>query len=140
MSINQHAEIVLAISHIQTRLSKRIDGQLSFHGISFTEFMVMHHLNHSVNHTLRRIELAEKIGLSASGITRMLMPMQKIGLVEKEANSRDARVSLVKLTDAGKKILGDAENTLNAASESILGALTDKQRGHLLQFIEAIHY
>lgn len=68
----------------------------------------MHFLSNTSNETMHRIDLAESIGLSASGVTRLLMPMQKIGLVQKEANPRDARVSLVKLTKSGKKIYVDS--------------------------------
>lgn len=50
---------------------------------------------------MRRIDLADSVGLSPSAVTRLLAPMEKPGLVEKEANPRDARVSLVKLSTAG---------------------------------------
>ena len=52
-------------------------------------------LNEASTHSLKRIDLAEQVGLSASGVTRMLLPMEKIGLISKEEGARDARVSLV---------------------------------------------
>jgi DNA-binding MarR family transcriptional regulator len=112
---------------------KRIDQGLMVHGISFTEFMVMHYLNSASNETMRRIDLAESIGLSASGVTRLLMPMQKIGLVQKEANPRDARVSLVKLTKTGKKIYADSAVSFEYAAGVIMQNLSATQ---LLEFIK----
>ncbi|MDZ7871614.1 MAG: MarR family transcriptional regulator [Rheinheimera sp.] len=50
--------------------------------------------------TRRRSDLVELVGLSPSGITRLLLPLEKIGRVEKERNPRDARVSLVILSEA----------------------------------------
>lgn len=38
----------------------------------------------------------------------MLLPMEKIGLVEKKVNPNDARVSLVSLASGGKKQLDEA--------------------------------
>ena len=128
MSINQNVAFIIKLFKLHSRLLKRVDSQLSVHGISFTEFMVLYHLNYSPNSIMRRIELAESIGLSASGVTRLLLPMEKIGLVNKEANPRDARVSLVKLTKAGKNLFSNCENSLNQGAETIIGSLSEKQR------------
>ena len=80
MSINKNAELIIKLSNIHNHLLKRVDNQLSVHGLSFTEFLVMYNLISSPNMMMRRIELAESIGLSASGITRLLLPMEKTGL------------------------------------------------------------
>lgn len=57
---------------------------------------------------MRRIDLADAIGLTASGITRLLLPMEKIGLVKRESHDGDARVSYVSITPAGKTKLLEA--------------------------------
>jgi DNA-binding MarR family transcriptional regulator len=54
---------------------------------------------------MRRGDLAEKLGLTASGVTRLLLPMEKIGLVRREADKSDARVSYVVLGAGGKQKL-----------------------------------
>jgi len=115
--------LALTLAALNTLLTKRIDSPLSYHGISFTEFMVMHHLNNAANQCMRRIDLAEKIGLTASGVTRLLLPMEKIGLIQKEKNPRDARVSLVKLCDAGNVILADASNTFEQSTQKLFESL-----------------
>lgn len=128
----------MRLCNLQTRLLKRLDLSLAVHGVSFTEFMVMFHLNASANRVLRRIDLAEKVGLTASGITRLLNPMQKIGLVKKEESARDARVSLVKLTSTGGRIYRDAEKTYNHSADSFLNPLKDRQLVALAGFTEAL--
>jgi DNA-binding MarR family transcriptional regulator len=57
---------------------------------------------------MRRIDLAEKVGLTASGVTRLLAPMEKVGLVRREKNADDARVSEVSLAPGGKTRLENA--------------------------------
>ena len=136
MSITQNAELLIKLTTLQTRLSKRLEHQLSVHGISFTEFIVMFQLDNSPNDNMRRIDLAEKVGLTASGITRLLLPMQKIGLVEKEVNPRDARVSLVKLTVTGKQIFNDAANTFNQGAESLTKAFDQKNIAKFVKMTE----
>ena len=138
MSITQPTNLILNLSSLHARMLRRVDGSLSVHGISFTEFLVMMHLSEAPNMLMRRIDLAECIGLTASGVTRLLSPMEKIGLVNKEANSRDARVSLVKLTNTGKQIFKDAELTVNQVSATILTPLTDSQKSKFIELTVAL--
>ena len=131
MSLNPEASLLLVLTNVQTRLTKKAECQLSAHGISFTEWLVLHYLSAAPGQTLRRIDLAEQAGLSASGVTRLLQPMEKIGLVEKEANPRDARVSLVKLSAAGNRIYSEAENSLNMSAKSLMAHFDENQKQQL---------
>jgi len=127
MSIGTEGKVLLSLSHVQTRLQKRQDQWLATHGISFKEFQVMCALSEASTHSLKRIDLAEKVGLSASGVTRMLLPMEKIGLISKEEGARDARVSLVRLSEAGERILADAEKSFNQSARAFMKTLTVEQ-------------
>lgn len=103
---NNKLDFILHISKINMILSKYFDSSLWL--LWLNEFIVLYHLENAPNKTLRRIDLAEKVWLTASGITRLLLPMEKIGLVEKKVNPNDARVSLVSITSGWKKQLDDA--------------------------------
>ncbi len=116
-------QLTLDLVAAQTRLQKRVDQQLFLHGISFTEFTVLRTLSLAPESTLRRIDLAQQIGLTASGITRLIAPMERNNLVTKQANARDARVSLVKLTATGEQILEDATASFKLAAHSIFDNL-----------------
>ncbi len=121
---NQQTNIIIQLWTKNTVIVRKIDGCLgAIHGIGFTEFLVLHHLNAAPHLLLRRIDLAESLGRSASAITKMLNPMEKIGLVGKESNPRDARVSLVKLTNSGQETYQQASNTLNQLSTTILSKI-----------------
>ena len=113
---------VLDITKIQTTINKKFDSMLSNHGLSFNDFIILHHLTHAHGQKLRRIDLAEQIGVTASGVTRMLLPMEKIGLVSREANERDARVSYVVLAAGGKRLYEEALNTAGYAADAIFPA------------------
>jgi DNA-binding MarR family transcriptional regulator len=77
-------------------------------------------LSRAPGHKMRRIDLADGIGLTASGVTRLLAPMEKIGLVAREANAADARVSLVSLAKGGKAALENALENAEALAQSAL--------------------
>ncbi len=125
---SEAAQTSLQLLSICANIHKRIDRSLSaIHGLGLTEFTVLNQLSTAPNFTMSRIQLAESVGLSASGITRLLNPMEKIGLVEKERNARDARVSLVKLSTAGKKIHAEAGVSFDASSKTIFQSFAEKQ-------------
>jgi len=131
-------KLVIELSALHSSVLKRIESQLSIHGISFTEFLVMHRLSAAPSKTLRRIDLAESVGLSASGVTRVLKPMEKIHLVEKESNPRDARVSLVKLSKPGEVVYQDALTSVEQSAESLAKALSEKQLSSVLELMAAL--
>jgi DNA-binding MarR family transcriptional regulator len=89
--MNGSLEFFLTLAKTQAVLGRRFDGKLS--GLGLSEFMILYHLSVAKNEKLRRVDLAEKIGLTASGVTRILLPMEKIGLIKREINKQDARVS-----------------------------------------------
>lgn len=124
-------QLLISLALLQAKHLKQIDTQLSLHGISFSEFLVMHYLNNVPNKTMRRIDLAENVCLSASGVTRLLNPMEKIKLVQKETNPRDARVSLVKLSAVGEQVYNDAVVSFEQSAEIILKPLNAEQISNL---------
>ena len=101
MTAIKQSTLLISLINLNTRLEKSLSGPLSLHGISLTEYMVLRQLAQAPEQKLRRIDLAQQVGLSASGVTRLLNPMEKTGLIDKEQVERDARVSLVTLTSAG---------------------------------------
>ncbi len=128
----------MGLANLQNKIHKRLGAALSAHGISVTEYLVLLQLHRAANNRMRRIDLAENVGLSASGVTRLLNPMVKIGLVQKEENARDARVSLVALCDAGAQIFQDAEISFNHAAHAVLAPLDAEQRGTLAGIVKAL--
>ncbi len=120
-------------------ISKHLDNSLgAIHGIGLAEYMVLLNLMKAPNHALRRIDIAEALARTASGITRMLMPMEKIGLVSKETNARDARVSLVKITPAGEELFRNATVTLDAKSQSLLRNIDSESADTMLALLQSI--
>jgi DNA-binding MarR family transcriptional regulator len=128
------AYFIIQQARLSHKLIKKMDSQLSVHGISFSEYMILYYLDSAPTKTMRRMDLAESVGMSASGVTRMLAPMEKIKLVEKEVNPRDARVSLVKLSEVGKTIYDDASVSFKHAAKALTHALTSEQLKKMLGF------
>ncbi len=131
--LSSGSSLIMQMLTLSSKVTKSLDGQLSAHGISLTEYMIMHHLAGSALNTMRRIELAEHVGISASGVTRLIAPMEKIKIVEKQANPRDARQSLVKLTKVGHQLYKDARVSFEACADNLLADLSVSQQGKFLE-------
>lgn len=137
--INPQVMTVIELWTKSNLINRKLDATLgSIHGIGFTEYMVLCHLNEAPNQVLRRIDLARLLGRSASGITKMLNPMEKIGLVAKEINPRDARVSLVKTTKTGNKVYQQASQTINLSAAQLLSRIDTANITDLLGLLEVI--
>ncbi|ASK31955.1 MarR family transcriptional regulator [Chryseobacterium sp. T16E-39] len=117
--------LLINMNKVQSIISRKFDA-LSVHGLSFSDFMILYVLNNTQDHKIRRIDLAEKIGLTASGITRLLNPLEKIGLISRESNERDARVSYVVITDTGKRVFEEAQKTAENITSEILSFKKNK--------------
>jgi DNA-binding MarR family transcriptional regulator len=83
-------------------ITRELSAQLQReHGLTLNDYEVLLHLSHAEGGMLRRVDLAERVLLTASGITRLLEGLERAGFVCKRTCESDARVSYAKLTDAG---------------------------------------
>ena len=78
------------------------------HGLSVNELILLLHLERATANRLSRVDLAKRMHVSASTITRMAAPMEKIGLIGREDDDRDARLVFVVATNAGREKLSQA--------------------------------
>ncbi|MCB1649083.1 MAG: MarR family transcriptional regulator [Gammaproteobacteria bacterium] len=131
-------QLVMDLMNLQARIQKRTGGALSAHGLGLSDYFVLNQLYISPSQKMRRNELAERVGLSPSGITRLLNPLEKIGLVEKESNPRDARVSLVTLSVQGKRVYEEAKVSFSEVSRLVFEPLDATQRSNFAQLLKAL--
>ena len=135
--ISSELLLLINLNKLQSMISRKFDS-LSVRGLGFNDFVILYILSTSSESKMRRIDLAEKIGLTASGITRLLNPLEKIGLVARETNKRDARVSYVVITEVGKKIFEEAQTSAESITKEILPAKKSKSLQTVSQFLSEL--
>lgn len=122
------SEFCLRMARAWAALSRRLDNSLgSLHGISFADYQLLLSLHRAPGGRLRRVDLAEKLGLTASGVTRSLLPLEKIGLVGRQSDPRDARVGYATITPAGSELVLNASVVVHNVSRMLLGAPSREQ-------------
>jgi DNA-binding MarR family transcriptional regulator len=81
---------------------------LAAHGLSEGDYAVLVCLSEAPGHQVRMCDLADRLHLSPSGITRRLDRLVRTGFVRRRASADDGRVTLAELTRRGESALAAA--------------------------------
>lgn len=118
---NKNQDFALAMAAAWNSLERELDGSLgSIRGVSFAEYRLLRALSDAPNSQASRIDLSRNIGLTASGVTRALRPLEKVGLVSTVKSERDARLAMATLTPAGHALVSDASSVVDDTMAVIL--------------------
>jgi len=79
--------------------------------LTINDYDCLLHLSRAENGQMRRVDLAEKLMLTASGVTRLLEGLEVAGLVERATCASDRRVAYAVLTEAGREKLQEASDS-----------------------------
>ena len=111
----------LAFAAAWDRIQKRLDSSLgAIRGVSLAEYRLLRALADAPNAWASRVDLAHAVGLTPSGVTRALRPLEKLGLISTAKSKRDARLALASLTPAGQELVDDASAVVNDQMHLIL--------------------
>src|SRR5262249_18048489 len=132
-------DTVLDLALARTLVLRHVDVPLGHHhGVSLSDLALLLELRDAPDQKMRRADLAQRLGVTPSGIARQVGPLERIGLVGRESNARDARLALVTLTDAGKRVADEASVTAEEAATSALRAISsDAARERLSKLLAA---
>ena len=110
-------------------LSRELNAALvASHGLTINDYSCLLLLSRAGEEGMRRIDLANELQLSPSGITRLLDRLEDQGLVERGECKEDARVSYALLTTAGRAKIKEAWPEHVEAVERRVGAvLSDEE-------------
>ena len=81
------------------------------HGLTINDYEALLHLARAEDGRMRRVDLAERLILTASGVTRLLDGLEVAGLVERASCASDRRVTYAVLTAAGRTKLHEASES-----------------------------
>ena len=132
-------DTVLDLALARTLVLRHVDVPLGHHhGVSLSDLALLLELRAAPGEKMRRADLAQRLGVTPSGIARQVGPLERIGLVGRESNARDARLALVTITDAGRRVADEASVTAEEAATSALRAIwSDADRERLSKLLAA---
>src|SRR3954468_12436250 len=121
-AVTPPTDFCLRLARAYAVLVRRFDSALgNHHGISFSDFQLLNHIARAPGGKIRRVDLAERVSLTASGVTRTLLPLEKIGLVTRQSDPRDARVGYASITPTGSELVTNATVVVDNVSRNALG-------------------
>jgi len=139
----ERISFVLDLALARTLVVRDMDHALgSHHGLGLSDLALLLELQSAPQGKMRRVELANRLGVTTSGVARQLAPLERRKIVTRESNPTDARLALVVLTEAGAKLL---EQALPTAQEDADWALAkhwtpaeQKRLGKLLSAVRKV--
>jgi DNA-binding MarR family transcriptional regulator len=106
------------------------------HGLTINDYEVLLRLSRAPDRMLKRVELAQQVLLTPSGITRLLAGLERAGYVERADCPNDARISYACLTDAGYEKLREASKThLAGVEQRFLAQFSPSERKTLAELL-----
>ena len=119
--LTSEQNLALTFAAAWNRLERRLDSSLgAIRGISLAEYRLLRALGDAPSSMASRVDLAHAVGLTPSGVTRALRPMEKLGIVSTVKSKRDARLAIATLTPAGKDLLEDASAVVDDTMRTLL--------------------
>jgi DNA-binding MarR family transcriptional regulator len=112
-----------------SRLTAQLDAELERdHGLGLTSYEVLMNLTDAPGGRMRMSELADRLLLSRSGITRLADRLVDKGLIERERCSNDGRGYNAQLTAKGRELVTAARpDHLAAVRRIFLSQLEDDE-------------
>lgn len=125
---------------LKDELEHRLEHDLqATHGLSLGDYQVLVFLSEAPDHRLRMCDLAGRLRLSPSGLTRRLDGLVRGGLVAREPSSEDRRVSLAALTGTGfDQLVAAAPDHVASVRRHLLDHLSRDQVRQLGDVLTAI--
>jgi DNA-binding MarR family transcriptional regulator len=108
------AFVRLLRGHAATTRALSAELQAEF-GLTINDYEALLRLARADDGRMRRVDLANDLLLTASGVTRLLDGLEKAGYVEKASCASDARVTYAALTDGGRRRFEEASRAHVAA-------------------------
>ena len=117
-----------ALIRAHAAATRRLSAQLSAdHELTLSDYEVLLRLARASDRRMRRVDIAEQVLLTASGITRLLDGLEASGLVERASCASDRRVVYAVLTDDGLSKLREASRSHLAQIDALFRASLDDE-------------
>jgi DNA-binding MarR family transcriptional regulator len=129
-----------ALLHAHQQVIRELDAELrAEQDISLADYDVLLRLARAPRCALKMTELARRVMMSPSGLTRVVDRLVGAGLVRRDRIEDDARIMLAQLTAKGRQVLRQAVRThLRGIREHFTGQLSETQLRNLAAALERI--
>jgi DNA-binding MarR family transcriptional regulator len=125
---------------VHAALVKALDAELlAEHDLPLSSYEVLITLQDAPGRRCRMAELADRVLLSRSGMTRLVDRLEREGLLERHTCTSDGRGCYAVLTEAGEELLARARPThLHGVRRRFLRHFEDEELGAMAAWWERV--
>lgn len=118
-----------ALLHTYHDVMDLLEAELNAgHDLTLAQYDVLLRLARAPEPALRMSQIAERVLVSPSGVTRVVDGLERRGFVERQRGEDDGRVVMARLTEPGRRAVKAAARThLRGIREHFTGKLTKSQ-------------
>lgn len=87
---------------------------------------------------MRMRELAHRLGLATSTVTRLVDRLEAAGLAERRSERPDRRSILVGLSGSGRDALAGIRKRVRALLRELIGGLSSQEQGELIRLLKKL--
>jgi DNA-binding MarR family transcriptional regulator len=121
-------------------LVRELDARLlAEHNMPLSTFEALMHIAHTEEGTIAISELADRVRLSPSHVSRLVIELERQGFVERQRSATDSRSTRATITKVGHKRLREAGATyLSTIRALLLDPLGEREVNQLVRIWERI--
>jgi DNA-binding MarR family transcriptional regulator len=135
-TLDVFARLVRAHSAVTRLLNAQLQEE---HGLTINAYEALLRLSRSEGDRMRRVDLAESLLLTASGVTRLLDGLERSGYITNEECAADRRVSYPVLTDKGReKLMAASESHINSVRALLGEQYSDEELQALIRLLDRL--
>ncbi|MFH0915825.1 MAG: MarR family transcriptional regulator [bacterium] len=131
--------IVLTLVWAGRNIEARLNDIARLHGLGVRgDYETLVLLYHGAERALSPVDVAEALSISTSAVTGRLDRLERAGLLERHADSRDRRVIKLSITDRGREMVRSVFRASQAAQSDMVAALDPNQRRAIGETLAAL--
>lgn len=132
-----HMAAVTSVMRVQQLLLGGIEDCLKPYGLTFAAYEALQLLAFARTGSLPMGKMGERLLVHPASVTNAINRLEQRGLVERHPSTKDRRVVLAEITEAGRALAHEATAALNQADFALRG-LTSGQAAELTRALRAI--
>ena len=129
-------EAMLGVQRTASVLDQAVAEALKPYELSGTQYNALRILRGAGSAGLACQEIAERMVTRDPDVTRLLDRLEARKLIERARSPRDRRVVLVRISEAGRRLLASMDSSIDALPKRVLGHLGKRRVKLLVDLLE----
>ncbi len=130
-------QLMDSMSEFHFRTHRLFNMELKAQGASLAQLKLLLFIDHT--NFARATDISEAFGFAPRTVTEAIDGLEREGLVRRNPDPNDRRAKHISITDAGRKVINNADPCRRAIAARIFQALTPTEAQELLRLLTILN-